>query len=247
MLEYTHAHMHAHQGETRGEWLGGKPEDPGLWPLFGLAEALWPCSSGLISFELEFLLCKRHQVTPTLLVLEHCRGHHKPSRESWVLLVCFFSVLGFRAPQFSCTHGWGLLSVWCGGVTFIYISFAVIFSLSRTSLHASQPGPQLHSSLRKQCSLHTASGERRVLSLEIMIKSAIALLSLLFWTDQKLRILADPRNIHMRVPHALRTLKMVWGMEMGVLGLVGPETILMLCMNHKYLKCQFVASLLFVR
>lgn len=63
--------------------------------------------------------------------------------------------------------------------------------------------------------LHTASGERRVLSLKITIKSAIALLSQLFWTDQKLRILADPRNIHMRVSHALRTLKMVWGWRRG--------------------------------
>lgn len=46
-------------------------------------------------------------MTPTLLVLEHCRGQQNLSRESWVLLACFFSVLGSCAPQLSGNHGSG--------------------------------------------------------------------------------------------------------------------------------------------
>lgn len=142
------------------------------------------------------------------------QGHHKPSRESWVLLVCFFSVLGSCAPQLSCTHGWGggvfterLVRSGHNSFTFLLLSFL------------SFPGQVLMPlNLVPGCILLCANSARctgQVLSLKITIKSAIALLSLLFWTDQKLRILADPRNIHMRVSYALRTLKMVWGVEMG--------------------------------
>lgn len=144
--------------------------------------------------------------------------HHKPSRESWG--VCSFvsslSQLGSWAPRAGCTRcpsGGVLPSVPCGAVLsqLACISFADVFILSRTSPHASQPGPWLHSSLCKQCSLHRACGVPRVLSLKIMIRSAITLFSLLFWTDQKLRILADPRTRHVRASHVFRTLKMMGG------------------------------------